>query len=161
MAQSGINKVILIGNLGKDPEVKYMPSGDAVANITLATSETWNDKSSGEKKEKTEWHRVVFFGKLAEIVGQYLKKGSKIYVEGKLQTRKWQGQDGQDRYTTEVVVQGFNGTMQMLDGRGGGEGGYAPAQSAQQSAGSSASAQAKPQAAPAMVDDGFDDDIPF
>ncbi len=158
MAQSGINKVILIGNLGKDPEVKYMPSGDAVANITLATSETWNDKSSGEKKEKTEWHRVVFFGKLAEIVGQYLKKGSKIYVEGKLQTRKWQGQDGQDRYTTEVVVQGFNGTMQMLDGRsGGGEGGYAPAQSAQQSA----PAQAKPQAAPAMVDDGFDDDIPF
>ncbi len=105
MAQSGINKVILIGNLGKDPEVKYMPSGDAVANITLATSETWNDKSSGEKKEKTEWHRVVFFGKLAEVVGQYLKKGSKIYVEGKLQTRKWQGQDGQDRYTTEVVVQ--------------------------------------------------------
>ncbi len=158
MAQSGINKVILIGNLGKDPEVKYMPSGDAVANITLATSETWNDKSSGEKKEKTEWHRVVFFGKLAEIVGQYLKKGSKIYVEGQLQTRKWQGQDGQDRYTTEVVVRGFNGTMQMLDSRGG-EGGYAPAQSAQQSA--PAPAQQKPQAAPAMVDDGFDDDIPF
>ena len=159
MAQSGINKVILIGNLGKDPEVKYMPSGDAVANITLATSETWNDKSSGEKKEKTEWHRVVFFGKLAEIVGQYLKKGSKIYVEGKLQTRKWQGQDGQDRYTTEVVVQGFNGTMQMLDGRSGGEGGYAPAQSAQQSA-PAQPASAQP-AAPAMVEDGFDDDIPF
>jgi single-strand DNA-binding protein len=156
MAQSGINKVILIGNLGKDPEVKYMPSGDAVANITLATSETWNDKSSGEKKEKTEWHRVVFFGKLAEIVGQYLKKGSKVYVEGQLQTRKWQGQDGQDRYTTEVVVKGFNGTMQMLDGRGDNSG-FAPAQSTQQSA----PAQQKPQAAPAMVDDGFDDDIPF
>jgi single-strand DNA-binding protein len=153
MAQSGINKVILIGNLGKDPEVKYMPSGDAVANITLATSETWNDKSTGEKKEKTEWHRVVFFGKLAEVVGQYCKKGSKIYVEGKLQTRKWQGQDGQDRYTTEVVVQGFNGTMQMLDSRGGGEGSYAPAQPA--------SARPAAQAAPAMVDDGFDDDIPF
>ena len=154
MAQSGINKVILIGNLGKDPEVKYMPSGDAVANVTLATSETWNDKSSGERKEKTEWHRVVFFGKLAEVVGQYLKKGSKIYVEGQLQTRKWQGQDGQDRYTTEVVVKGFNGTMQMLDSRGG-EGGFAPAQQA-------APAQRAPQqAAPAMVDDGFDDDIPF
>ncbi len=153
---AGVNKVILVGNLGKDPEVKYMPSGDAVANITLATSDTWKDKNSGEKKEKTEWHRVVFFGKLAEIAGQYLKKGSKIYVEGQLQTRKWQGQDGQDRYTTEVVVRGFNGTMQMLDGRGG-EGGFAPAQ--QQSA--PAPAQQKPQPAPAMVDDGFDDDIPF
>jgi single-strand DNA-binding protein len=152
MAQSGINKVILIGNLGKDPEVKYMPSGDAVANVTLATSETWNDKGTGEKKEKTEWHRVVFFGKLAEVVGQYLKKGSKIYVEGQLQTRKWQGQDGQDRYTTEVVVKGFNGTMQMLDGRGD-TGGYAPAQPA--------SSYDSPQSAPAMVDDGFDDDIPF
>jgi single-strand DNA-binding protein len=160
MAQSGINKVILIGNLGKDPEVKYMPSGDAVANITLATSDTWNDKSSGEKKEKTEWHRVVFFGKLAEIVGQYLKKGSKVYVEGQLQTRKWQGQDGQDRYTTEVVVRGFNGTMQMLDGRsGGGEGGYAPAQ--QSAPAQPASARPAAQPAPAMVDDGFDDDIPF
>jgi single-strand DNA-binding protein len=158
MAQSGINKVILIGNLGKDPEVKYMPSGDAVANITLATSESWSDKSSGEKKDKTEWHRVVFFGKLAEIVGQYLKKGSKVYVEGQLQTRNWQDQSGQDRYTTEVVVRGFNGTMQMLDGRGGSEGGFAPAQQAP----AQASAQ-KPaaQPAPAMVDDGFDDDIPF
>ena len=158
MAQSGVNKVILIGNLGKDPEVKYMPSGDAIANITLATSDTWNDKSSGEKKEKTEWHRVVFFGKLAEIVGQYLKKGSKVYVEGQLQTRKWQGQDGQDRYTTEVVVRGFNGTMQMLDGRGGGEGSFAPAQAARQSA---PAQPASAQPAPAMVDDGFDDDIPF
>jgi len=151
MAQRGVNKVILLGNLGKDPEVKYMPNGNAVANITLATSETWSDKSSGEKKEKTEWHRVVFFGKLAEIVGQYLKKGSKVYIEGKLQTRKWQGQDGQDRYTTEVVVD-IGGTMQMLDSRGG-EGGFAPAQSAP--------AQQSAQPAPAMVDDGFDDDIPF
>ena len=154
MAQRGVNKVILLGNLGKDPEIKYMPNGNAVANITLATSETWSDKSSGEKKEKTEWHRVVFFGKLAEIVGQYLKKGSKIYIEGKLQTRKWQGQDGQDKYTTEVVVD-IGGTMQMLDGRGD-AGGFAPAQSAQQQ-----SAPAQQQAAPAMVDDGFDDDIPF
>ncbi len=159
MAQSGINKVILIGNLGKDPEVKYMPSGDAMANITLATSESWIDKSSGEKKEKTEWHRVVFFGKLAEVVGQYLKKGSKVYVEGKLQTRKWQGQDGQDRYTTEVVVQGFNGVMQMLDGRSGDSGGYAPAQSAPQAA--AARQPSQPQPAAKVVDDGFDDDIPF
>ena len=154
MAQRGVNKVILLGNLGKDPEIKYMPNGNAVANITLATSETWNDKNSGEKQEKTEWHRVVFYGKLAELVGQYLKKGSKIYVEGKLQTRKWQGQDGQDRYTTEVVVD-IGGTMQMLDSRGG-EGGYAPAQQA-----APAQQRAPQQAAPAMVDDGFDDDIPF
>jgi single-strand DNA-binding protein len=130
-----------------------MPNGNAVANITLATSETWSDKSSGEKKEKTEWHRVVFFGKLAEIVGQYLKKGSKVYIEGKLQTRKWQGQDGQDRYTTEVVVD-IGGTMQMLDSAGGGAGGFAPAQQ-------EAPAQRSAQPAPAMVDDGFDDDIPF
>jgi len=159
MAQIGINKVILIGNLGKDPEVKYMPSGDAVANVTLATSETWNDKSTGEKKEKTEWHRVVFFGKLAEIVGQYCKKGSKIYVEGQLQTRKWQAQDGSDRYSTEVVVRGFNGTMQMLDSRGGDSGGYAPAQAAGKAAAPAKPQQAAP--APAMVDDSFDDDIPF
>lgn len=146
MAQRGVNKAILVGNLGKDPEVKQMPSGDSVANITLATSETWNDKNSGEKKEKTEWHRVVFFGKMAEIVGQYLKKGSKIYIEGKLQTRKWQGQDGQDRYTTEVVVD-VSGTMQMLDSRG--------------SEGCSAPQQADPaqsQAAPAATDDNH---IPF
>ncbi len=154
MAQRGVNKVILLGNLGKDPEVKYMPNGNAVANITLATSETWNDKSSGEKKEKTEWHRVVFFGKLVEIVGQYLKKGSKVYIEGKLQTRKWQGQDGQDRYTTEVVVDGMGGTMQMLDSRGEGGGGYAPAQV-------QTTPQAKAQQAAPVVDDSFDDDIPF
>ncbi|WP_413641406.1 single-stranded DNA-binding protein [Oceanisphaera sp. IT1-181] len=126
MANRGINKVILIGHLGQDPEIRYMPNGNAVANITLATSETWRDKQSGEQKERTEWHRVVFFGKLAEIVGEYLRKGSQVYVEGRLQTRKWQGQDGQDKYTTEIVVD-IGGTMQMLGGRpqggGGGQGG--------------------------------------
>ena len=115
----GVNKVILIGNLGADPDVRYMPSGDAVANCRIATSEAWKDKQSGELQERTEWHNVVFFGKLAEVVKQYVHKGSKIYVEGKLRTRKWQTQDGQDRYTTEVVVD-INGTMQMLDGRPGG-----------------------------------------
>lgn len=113
----GINKVILIGNLGQDPEVRYMPSGGAVTNITLATSDTWRDKQTGEQKERTEWHRVVFMGKLAEVAGQYLKKGVQIYVEGKLQTRKWQDQGGQDRYTTEVRVDSVTGVMQMLGGR--------------------------------------------
>ncbi|WP_246058340.1 single-stranded DNA-binding protein [Litorilituus lipolyticus] len=115
---AGVNKVILVGNLGKDPEVRFMPNGGAVANLTIATSDSWKDKQTGEQKEKTEWHRVAMFGKLAEIAGEYLKKGSKVYIEGQLQTRKWQNQQGQDQYTTEVVVQGFNGTMQMLDGRG-------------------------------------------
>ncbi|MDF2393255.1 single-stranded DNA-binding protein [Aeromonas sp. 2MA4] len=117
MASRGINKVILIGNLGQDPEVRYMPSGGAVTNITLATSETWRDKQTGEQKERTEWHRVVFMGKLAEVAGEYLKKGSQVYVEGKLQTRKWQDQGGQERYTTEVLVDSFSGVMQMLGGR--------------------------------------------
>ncbi|MBM7455548.1 single-strand DNA-binding protein [Oceanisphaera litoralis] len=136
MANRGINKVILIGHLGQDPEVRYMPSGGAVANITLATSESWRDKQTGEQKERTEWHRVVFFGKLAEIVGEYLRKGSQVYVEGRLQTRKWQGQDGQDRYTTEVVVD-VGGTMQMLGGRpqgggqSGGQGGWGQQQGGQ------------------------------
>ena len=112
----GINKVILIGNLGQEPETKVLSNGNALANVTLATSDSWKDKSTGEQKERTEWHRVVFFGKIAEIVGKYLHKGSKVYVEGRLQTRKWQGQDGQDRYTTEVVVD-QGGTMQMLDGK--------------------------------------------
>lgn len=120
MASKGVNKVILVGNLGKDPEIRYMPSGGAVANLTLATSESWRDKATGEQKEKTEWHNVSIFGKLAEIAGEYLRKGSQIYIEGALQTRKWQDQSGNDRYTTEVVVQGFNGTMQMLGGRQGG-----------------------------------------
>jgi single-strand DNA-binding protein len=114
---AGVNKVIILGNLGKDPEVRFMPSGGAVANLTVATSESWKDKQTGEQKEKTEWHRVAMFGKIAEIAGEYLKKGSKVYLEGSLQTRKWQNQQGQDQYTTEVVVQGFNGVMQMLDGK--------------------------------------------
>jgi len=120
---AGVNKVIILGNLGKDPEVRFMPNGGGVANLTIATSETWKDKQTGEQKEKTEWHRVVMFGKLAEIAGEYLKKGSKVYIEGSLQTRKWTNQQGQDQYTTEIVVQGFNGTMQMLDSRGQGSGG--------------------------------------
>ena len=112
---SSVNKVILIGNLGKDPEMRYLPSGEAIANFSVATSESWTDKTSGDKKEQTEWHRVVFFGRTAEVVGQYVKKGSKIYVEGRLQTRKWQDKEGQDRYTTEVVLQGFNAVLQLLD----------------------------------------------
>tara|TARA_Y100001934_G_scaffold254928_2_gene321407 strand:- start:281 stop:796 length:516 start_codon:yes stop_codon:yes gene_type:complete len=117
----GVNKVILIGNLGADPETRFMPSGGAVTNVRLATSETWKDKQSGQMQERTEWHRVVFFNKLGEIAGEYLKKGSKVYIEGSIRTRKWQGQDGQDRYTTEIVAN----DMQMLDGRGdgGGQGG--------------------------------------
>lgn len=146
----GVNKVILIGNLGNEPEVKYLPSGDAVANVSLATSESWKDKKTGEAQERTEWHRVVFFGKLAEIVKQYLHKGSKVYIEGKLRTRKWQDKDGQDRYTTEIVVD-IGGSMQMLDGRPGGDG--APAGG--KSNGGSNPAPSAPSAAP------FDDDIPF
>ena len=114
---AGINKVILIGNLGDDPKVNFMPSGEAVANITIATSEDWKDKQTGEAKSKTEWHRVSIFGKLAEIAGEYLKKGSKVYIEGKLQTRKWTNQQGQDQYTTEIVLQGYGGVMQMLDSK--------------------------------------------
>lgn len=118
MAARGINKVILVGNLGQDPEVRYMPDGGAVATITLATSENWRDKHTGENKELTEWHRVVLFGKLAEVAGEYLRKGAQVYIEGQLRTRKWQGTDGQDKYTTEVVVNA-GGTMQMLGGRAG------------------------------------------
>lgn len=113
MARRGVNKVILVGNLGKDPEIRYMPSGGAVANITIATSETWKDKNTGEDQERTEWHRICFFNRLAEIVGEYLKKGSKVYVEGSLRTRKWQDNDGQDRYTTEIVAS----EMQILDSK--------------------------------------------
>lgn len=119
MASRGVNKVIILGNLGQDPEVKYMPNGGAVANITVATSESWIDKASGEKKEITEWHRVVLFGKLAEVAGEYLRKGSQVYIEGQLRTRKWQDQSGADRYSTEVVVN-VGGTMQMLGKREGG-----------------------------------------
>lgn len=166
MATRGVNKVILIGNIGKDPEVKYFPNGDAFCNLTLATSETWNDKSSGEKKEKTEWHNVVFTRKLAEIVGQYVKKGSKLYVEGSLRTRKWQDKEGQDRYTTEILVN----DMQMLDGKGGGGGGggmgdddgysqMPPARSSGPASRPPQRSAPQPQAAPAA--DFEDDDIPF
>lgn len=119
----GINKVILVGTLGRDPEVKYAANGNAITNLSVATSEQWTDKNTGQKQERTEWHRVVMFGKLAEIAGQYLRKGSQVYLEGKLQTRKWQDQNtGQDRYSTEVVVDGFSGQMQMLGGnRQGGD----------------------------------------
>lgn len=116
----GINKVILVGNVGQDPEVKYMPSGGAVTNISVATSESWKDKNTGQQQDRTEWHRVVFFNRLGEIAGEYLRKGSQVYIEGSLRTRKWQGQDGQDRYTTEIVAS----EMQMLGGRGDGGGGY-------------------------------------
>lgn len=118
MASRGVNKVILVGNLGNDPETRYMPSGGAVTNISVATSEVWKDKQTGQPQERTEWHRVVFFNKLAEIAGEYLRKGSKVYVEGTLRTRKWQDQSGQDRYSTEVIAN----EMQMLDSRGGGGG---------------------------------------
>jgi len=125
---AGVNKVILVGHLGRDPEIRYTKDGRPICNFTMATTEQWRDKSTGERRDKTEWHRVVVFGKLAEICGEYLSKGRQVYIEGKLQTRKWQGQDGQDRWTTEVVVD-INGTMQMLGSRGdnaggGGGGGY-------------------------------------
>ena len=150
----GVNKVILVGNLGKDPDMKYTASGAAIANITVATSESWNDKQTGEKQEKTEWHRVVFFRRLAEIAGEYLRKGSQVYIEGKLQTRKWQDQNGQDRYTTEIVAN----EMQMLGSRGG-EAGSRP-----QGGGGGFRANPPAQQAPAQQDQdgGFaDDDIPF
>ena len=149
----GVNKVILVGNLGKDPEVRYSPNGNAVANITLATSEQWKDRNSGEQQEKTEWHRIVFFNRLAEIVGEYLKKGSQVYIEGKLQTRKWQGQDGQDRYTTEVVAN----EMQMLGGRQGGGGGDQWSSSKPASGGQ----QSSPAPAGGGDTGDFDDDVPF
>ncbi|NLY16613.1 MAG: single-stranded DNA-binding protein [Gammaproteobacteria bacterium] len=149
----GVNKCILIGNLGADPEVRYMPNGNAVCNIALATSDSWKDKQTGEQQERTEWHRVVFFGKLAEIAGQYLRKGSKVYVEGRLQTREWE-KDGIKRYTTEVIVD-IGGTMQMLDSKGDNAGGdqQAAARPAQQQS------QQRPQAGGQF--DNFDDDIPF
>ena len=177
MASRGVNKVILVGNLGADPEVRFMPSGGAVANIRLATSESWRDKQTGETKENTEWHRVVFFNRLAEIAGEYLRKGSQVYIEGRIRTNKWQGQDGQDRYTTEIVAN----EMQMLGGRPGGGGGntagfdenrgggYAnqsrPAQQQPQqsrqydSPPSPQDVQEQPPGPPAGGE--FDDDIPF
>jgi len=179
---ASVNKVILIGNLGKDPETRFAPSGDAICNITLATTDTWRDKASGEKREATEWHRVVFFGKLAEIAGQYLKKGSPVYVEGSLRTRKWQDKDGQDRYTTEIRAD----EMKMLGGRQGmggadapsrSEGGYGGAPTGGSGGGRDSSyggagayggapapsvpAAAKKPAGGGGSFDNFDDDIPF
>lgn len=153
---AGVNKVILVGNLGSKPELKYTSAGQAIANLSVATSESWTDKNTGQKVDKTEWHRVCLFGKLAEIAGQYLDKGSKVYVEGKLQTRKWQDQSGVDRYITEVVI-GFNGTLQMLDRR-------------DNSSGNAPNAPTPPQTPPPQAtadpitpvdNSGFDDDIPF
>ncbi len=156
MASRGVNKVILIGNLGRDPETRYTTGGSPVTNISVATSETWKDKNTGEMQERTEWHRVVFFNRLAEIAGQYLRKGSKVYIEGSLRTRKWQGQDGQERYTTEIVAN----EMQMLDSRSGGEAAFggAPAGGGQARP---ATAAPEPGPAPAGPADDFDDDIPF
>ena len=155
MASRGINKAILVGHLGRDPEVRYSAGGAAIANVSIATSESWKDKNSGEMQERTEWHRVVFFGRLAEIVGEYLKKGSQVYVEGRLQTRKWQDQNGNDRYTTEIVAN----DMQMLGGRAGagaaGGEGYQDHAQAESGGG-------KPQGGgPASAAPDFDDDIPF
>ncbi|EAW5131672.1 single-stranded DNA-binding protein SSB2 [Salmonella enterica] len=181
MATRGVNKVILVGNLGQDPEVRYIPNGGAVANLTLATSETWRDKADGEMREHTEWHRVVVFGKLAEIASEYLRKGAQVYIEGQLRTRKWTDQSGQDKYTTEVVV-GQNGTMQMLGRRdsqpqqGGqqfsgqpqpqppppaakGEGKAAKG-AGKAAKGKNAAAPQQPPAQPEPAYD-FDDDIPF
>ena len=165
----GVNKVIIVGNCGQDPETRFMPSGGAVTNLSIATSESWKDKNTGDQQERTEWHKVVFFNRLAEIAGEYVKKGSKLYVEGSLRTRKWQGQDGQDRFTTEIVAS----EMQMLDSRGGAQGGGDYQQSSnQQSSNQQPSnqqygqqsapqqGQNAPQQAPQGMDS-FDDDIPF
>lgn len=151
----GVNKVILVGNLGSDPEIKYMPSGGAVANLSIATAESWKDKNSGEKQERTEWHRVVFFNRLAEIVGEYLRKGAQIYVEGRLQTRKWQDKNGQDRYTTEIVAS----EMQMLGGRSGGDASFGtPAGSMSNQGSNNNSGGGLPSY---TGNDEFEDDIPF
>lgn len=165
MASRGINKVILVGNLGNDPDARVMPSGGAVTQISIATSETWKDKESGQQQEKTEWHKVVFFGRLAEIAGEYLKKGSKVYVEGRLRTRKWQDNSGADKYSTEIVAS----EMQMLDSRGGEYNGNQESGDASQKGQSSAAeyraasgGDSPPQGQPQPQNfDDFDDDIPF
>jgi len=161
----GINKVILVGNVGGDPETRYMPSGSAVTNLTIATNETWKDKQTGEKKERTEWHRVAMFNRLAEIAAEYLRKGSQVYIEGKIRTRKWQDKEGQDRYTTEIIAD----EMQMLGGRGGAGGGdfggasqggggnRGSNQGSNQGGSQGGGGNAPPQPGP----DDFDDDIPF
>lgn len=181
MASRGVNKVILVGNLGQDPEVRYMPSGGAVANITIATSESWRDKQTGEQKEVTEWHRVVLFGKLAEVAGEYLRKGSQVYIEGQLKTRKWTDQQGVEKYTTEVVVN-VGGTMQMLGGKreggqaggnggpthsGGGNSRKSPGRSGPQNqnpgkgSGSGSAPRGGASGASNEPPSDFDDDIPF
>ena len=169
MASRGINKVILVGNLGNDPETRYTQAGAAITNVSVATSETWKDKQTGQPQERTEWHRVVFFNRLGEIAGEYLRKGSKIYVEGSLRTRKWQDKEGQDRYTTEIV----GNEMQMLDSRGAGQGGgeyqqgndYNQAPQQRSAPAQKSAPAAAPAAAPAPAPGGdfgsFDDDIPF
>jgi single-strand DNA-binding protein len=145
----GVNKAIIVGNVGQDPEVRYMPSGSAVAEVSVATTEQWKDKQSGERQERTEWHRITFFGRLAEIVGEYVKKGSQIYVEGSIRTEKWQDKNGQDRYTTKIIAN----EMQMLGGRGGGTANFGDSAPAQQSSGGGGSSKGG--------NDDFDDDIPF
>ncbi len=161
---ASVNKVILIGNLGRDPETRYMPNGDAVTNITLATTETWKDRNSGERQEKTEWHRVTFYRRLAEIAGEYLKKGSQVFVEGRLETRKWTDKEGKDRYTTEIIAR----DMQMLGGRGGaggggsaGGGGGGGGFGGDEQPRRSRPAQEERSAPPPADEGGFDDDIPF
>jgi single-strand DNA-binding protein len=153
---ASVNKVILIGNLGKDPETRYLPSGEALTSFSIATSETWKDKTSGEKKEATEWHRISAFGKLAEICGEYLRKGSQVYIEGSLRTRKWQDKEGQDRYTTEVRAD----QMRMLGSRGGGDGGGSPMRESAATSGGGGGAKAPAKKSGGSFDD-MDDDSPF
>jgi len=175
MASRGINKAIIVGNVGNDPDIRYFPSGDAIVNLSIATSESWRDRNTGEPQERTEWHRVVIRGKLAEVVKQYVHKGSKLYIEGPLRTRKWQGQDGQDRYTTEIVIGGPGTTMQMLDPKGGsggattsfdsdsGQGGTYPQGGfgGGVSQGGSDAAPRDDRGGPLPGATDFDDDIPF
>jgi single-strand DNA-binding protein len=149
----GVNKVILIGNLGQDPDTRYMPSGKAVTNIRIATSESWKDKQTGDQQERTEWHSVVMYDKLGEIAAEYLRKGSQVYIEGKLRTRKWQDKEGKDRYTTEIIAD----QMQMLGGRGGAGGGAGGGGESR----SSRPAPSEERASAPASDEGFDDDIPF
>ena len=162
-----VNKVILVGNLGNDPEVRNLPSGGKVVNLSVATSDQWRDKNTGERKERTEWHRVVIFSEgLVRVAEQYLRKGAKVYIEGSLQTRKWQDQSGQDKYSTEIVLQGFNSTLTMLDGRGDNEGagsGFSgPAErSFSSNSGNGGGGARRPQASAPAFEGGADDDIPF
>ncbi len=161
-----VNKVILVGNLGKDPEIRRTQDGRPIANLRVATTETWRDKTSGERREKTEWHTVVIFSEgLCRVAEQYLKKGAKVYIEGQLQTRKWQGQDGQDRYSTEVVLQGFSSQLTMLDSRGGGASAGAGMQEADQAdyggAPSNGAAPKRGGGAKGGFDKPVDDEIPF